>query len=342
MPTMSLPETYKRAVFKELGHPLTVEDAPLKLPGTKELLIKVEACGVCYSDMYSQYNGLGGGFPIVPGHEIIGKVAAVGSDVRDWNVGDRIGAGWHGGHDGTCKACKKGWFQMCDNTAVNGATKEGGYAEYCIIRAESAVHIPANVDAATYAPILCAGLTVFNSIRNMNIRAGETVAVQGLGGLGHLAIQYAKHMGYRVIAISRGTDKEGAARELGADDFIDSSTGDAGEQLAALGGAALAITTASTGETITPLLKGLGILGKLLVLSFPSEFTLNPADLLKYGLSVQFWPSGHPSDAEEAIRFAENNNIKSVIEKFPLSQAQQAFDSILSGKVRFRAVITMD
>ncbi|GFF29147.1 alcohol dehydrogenase [Aspergillus udagawae] len=342
MPTMSLPQTYKRAVFKELGQPLTVEDAPLKLPGTRELLIKVEACGVCYSDMYSQYNGLGGGFPIVPGHEIIGKVAAVGSDVGDWNVGDRIGAGWHGGHDGTCKACKKGWFQMCDNTVVNGATKEGGYAEYCIIRAESAVHIPAHVDAATYAPILCAGLTVFNSIRNMSIKAGETVAVQGLGGLGHLAIQYAKHMGYRVIAISRGADKEGAARELGADDYIDSSQGDAGEQLAALGGAALAITTASTAEAITPLLKGLGILGKLLVLSFPRKLTLDPTDLLKYGLSVQFWPSGHPSDAEEAIRFAENNNIKSVIEKFPLSQAQQAFNSILSGKVRFRAVITMD
>jgi D-arabinose 1-dehydrogenase-like Zn-dependent alcohol dehydrogenase len=198
-------------------------------------------------------------------------------------------------------------------------------AEYCIIRAESAVHIPAHVDAATYAPILCAGLTVFNSIRNMNIKAGETVAVQGLGGLGHLAIQYAKHMGYRVIAISRGADKEGAARELGADDFIDSSQGDAGEQLAALGGAALAITTASTAEAITPLLKGLGILGKLLVLSFPRKLTLDPTDLLKYGLSVQFWPSGHPSDAEEAIRFAENNNIKSVIEKFPLSQAQQAF-----------------
>ncbi|GIC87825.1 uncharacterized protein Aud_004216 [Aspergillus udagawae] len=342
MPTMSLPQTYKRAVFKELGQPLAVEDAPLKLPGSKELLIKVEACGVCYSDMYSQYNGLGGGFPIVPGHEIIGKVAAVGSDVGDWNVGDRIGAGWHGGHDGTCKACKKGWFQMCDNTVVNGATKEGGYAEYCIIRAESAVHIPAHVDAATYAPILCAGLTVFNSIRNMNIKAGETVAVQGLGGLGHLAIQYAKHMGYRVIAISRGADKEGAARELGADDYIDSSQGDAGEQLAALGGAALAITTASTAEAITPLLKGLGILGKLLVLSFPRKLTLDPTDLLKYGLSVQFWPSGHPSDAEEAIRFAENNNIKSVIEQFPLSQAQQAFDSILSGKVRFRAVITMD
>ncbi|GFF59772.1 alcohol dehydrogenase [Aspergillus udagawae] len=339
---MSLPQTYKRAVFKELGQLLTVEDAPLKLPGTRELLIKVEACGVCYSDMYSQYNGLGGGFPIVPGHEIIGKVAAVGSDVGDWNVGDRIGAGWHGGHDGTCKACKKGWFQMCDNTVVNGATKEGGYAEYCIIRAESAVHIPAHVDAATYAPILCAGLTVFNSIRNMSIKAGETVAVQGLGGLGHLAIQYAKHMGYRVIAISRGADKEGAARELGADDYIDSSQGDAGEQLAALGGAALAITTASTAEAITPLLKGLGILGKLLVLSFPRKLTLDPTDLLKYGLSVQFWPSGHPSDAEEAIRFAENNNIKSVIEKFPLSQAQQAFDSILSGKVRFRAVITMD
>jgi D-arabinose 1-dehydrogenase-like Zn-dependent alcohol dehydrogenase len=159
----------------------------------------------------------------------------------------------------------------------------------------------------------------------MNIKAGETVAVQGLGGLGHLAIQYAKRMGYRVIAISRGTDKEKGARELGADGYIDSNTGDAGQQLAALGGAALAISTATTGDAITPLLKGLGILGRLLILSIPSDLTLNPTDLLKHGLSVQFWPSGHPGDAEEAVRFAENNNIKSVIEKFPLSQAQQAF-----------------
>ncbi|KAL2808488.1 chaperonin 10-like protein [Aspergillus granulosus] len=339
---MSLSQTYKRAVFKDLGHPLTVEDAPLKLPAPNELLIKVEACGVCRSDMYSQYNGLGGGFPIVPGHEIIGKVAAVGSDVHDWNVGERIGASWHGGHDGTCRACRKGWFQMCDSTAVNGATKEGGYAEYCLIRSESAVRIPANVDAATYAPILCAGLTVFNSIRNMNIMAGETVAVQGLGGLGHLAIQYAKRMGYRVVAISRGPEKEAAARELGADEYIDSDAGDAGAQLAALGSAALAITTASTGDAITPLLKGLGILGKLLVLSFPSDLTLNPMELLKYGLSVQFWPSGHPGDAEEAVRFAERTDIASVVEKFPLEQAQDAFDAMLSGKVRFRAVITME
>jgi D-arabinose 1-dehydrogenase-like Zn-dependent alcohol dehydrogenase len=202
-------------------------------------------------------------------------------------------------------------------------------AEYSIIRSASAVHIPANVDAATYAPILCAGLTVFNSIRNMNIKAGETVAVQGLGGLGHLAIQYAKRMGYRVIAISRGTDKEKAARELGADDYIDTDKGDAGEQLAALGGAALAVSTAKTGDTITPLLKGLGILGKLLILSIPSDLTLNPTDLLKHGLSVQSWPCGHPGDAEEAVRFAENNNIESVIEKFPLSQAQQAFGMFL-------------
>ncbi|KAL2257304.1 hypothetical protein VTK26DRAFT_346 [Humicola hyalothermophila] len=339
---MSLPQTYKHAVFRGPGHTLTVEDAPLKLPGPHELLIKVEACGVCYSDMYSQYNGLGGGFPIVPGHEIIGKVAAVGSDVRGWSVGDRIGAGWHGGHDGTCKACRKGYFQMCDSPAVNGATKEGGYAEYCLIRSESAVHIPANVDAATYAPILCAGLTVFNAIRNANIRPGETVAVQGLGGLGHLAIQYAKRMGYRVVAISRGSEKEAAARELGADEYIDSNEGDAGEKLAALGSAALVITTASTGEAITPLFKGLGVLGKLLVLSFPSNFTLHPTDLLKHGLSVQFWPSGHPGDAEEAVLFAESTNIASVIEKFPLDQAQQAFESMLSGNVRFRAVITME
>lgn len=194
----------------------------------------------------------------------------------------------------------------------------------------------------------------------MNIKPGETVAVQGLGGLGHLAIQYAKRMGYRVIAISRGTDKEAAARELGADEYIDSDKGDAGEQLAALGGAALAVSTATSAEAITPLLKGLGILGKLLVLSILNDLTLSPADLLKRGLSVQSWPCGHAGDAEDAIRFAERNNVECVIQKFPLSEAQQAFgafhpypfspatlltrlclDSMLSGEARFKAVITM-
>ncbi|KAK3378638.1 chaperonin 10-like protein [Lasiosphaeria ovina] len=341
---MSLPKTYKQAAFKVKGEPLVVGDVPLTLPGPGEILIKVEACGVCYSDMYAQFDGMGGGFPLVPGHEIIGRVAAVGDgvNVNTWKVGSRVGGGWHGGHDGTCTACKKGYFQMCDNAIVNGETKNGGFAEYCLIRAESGVHVPEHVDAAKYAPILCAGVSVFNSVRHLDIPVGETVAVQGLGGLGHLAIQYARRMGYRVVAISRGADKERWARDLGAHEYIDSSKGDIGDQLKALGAAALAISTAASADAITPLLKGLGVRGKLLILSVPGAVPVDTGVMLKRGLSVHSWPGGHHLDNEETIAFTELNGVDCLIERFPLSKAQEAYEAMLTGKVRFRAVLVME
>ncbi|KAK3382230.1 dehydrogenase [Lasiosphaeria ovina] len=339
---MSLPKTYRRAVFPGMGQPLAVEEAPLRTPASNELLVKVEACGVCHSDMYSQYNALGAGFPIAPGHEIIGKVAAVGDAVAGWKVGDRVGGGWHGGHDGTCNACKQGWFNMCDHQAVNGATMDGGYAEYAYLRAEAGVRIPADVDAAKYAPLLCAGITVFNSMRAQKVTPGETVAVQGLGGLGHLAIQYAKFMGYRVVAVSRGADKEKAARALGAHEYVDSSAGDPGEQLKALGGAALVVSTAATSEAMAPLLKGLAIHGKLLVLGIPEKLEFPTLELLRYGCSVQVWPSGHQGDSEDTIAFSKLHGVDCQIERFPLARAREAYDAMMSGTVRFRSVITME
>lgn len=341
---MTLPATYKQAAFKALGEALVIEEVPLQLPGPGEILVKVKACGVCYSDKYAQFNGMGGGFPLVPGHEIIGDVAAVGEgvDAEEWKIGRRVGGGWHGGHDGTCEPCKQGWFQMCDNPIVNGENRNGGYAEYCLLRAEAAVRIPAHVDPAKFAPILCAGVTVFNSIRNMSIKAGSTVAIQGLGGLGHLGVQYARRMGYRVVAVSRGADKEAAARALGAHEYIDSTKGDVGAQLRALGGAALAVTTASTADAITPLLSGLGVLGKLLVLSAPGELPIDTRVMLRRGLSVQSWPSGHSGDTEEAVIFTDLHDVDCVIETFPLADAQKAYEAMLSGTVRFRAVLTME
>ncbi|KAI1477805.1 putative alcohol dehydrogenase [Daldinia eschscholtzii] len=337
---MSLPKTFKRAVFLGKGEGLVVQDSPLELPGDNEVLVKVEACGVCYSDYYGQYNVLGGGFPICPGHEIIGRVAAVGSSVKLWKIGDRVGGGWHGGHDETCNACNEGWYQMCDNQVINGVTKNGGYAEYCILRAEATVRVPEHVDAAKYAPILCAGVSVFNSIRNMNVPVGETVVIQGLGGLGHLGIQYAAHMGYRVVAVSRGADKEKFARELGAHEYIDASKEkDVGEALKALGGARLVVATAPTADSITPYLKGLGILGKLLLLSIPGDLTIDTVTMLKHGSSVQVWPSGHQKDSEDAIKFTELKGIDCMIETFALDQAQAAWDTMKNGTVRFRAVI---
>ncbi|KAK3347208.1 alcohol dehydrogenase [Lasiosphaeria hispida] len=339
---MSLPATYKQAVFKASGQPLVVEETALQPPAKGEVLVKVEACGVCYSDVYAQVNALGGGFPIVPGHEIIGRVAALGEGVVGWNVGDRIGGGWHGGHDGTCRACKKGLNQMCDNLAVNGETRPGGYTEYTTLRYEAAVRIPEGVDAAKYAPILCAGMTMFNSLRHQNIPVGETVAVQGLGGLGHLAVQYANKFGYRVVALSRGADKEKFARQLGAHEYIDTAKEDGGEALRKLGGAALIMVTGPDGKAIPPLIKGLAPVGKLLILSIPGDITINTGALLHYGASIQSWPSGQQIDSEEAIEFTKLQGIDCMVERFPLDKAQDAFDAMLKGTVRFRSVIVME
>ncbi|KAF9891993.1 hypothetical protein FE257_002957 [Aspergillus nanangensis] len=339
---MVLPQTFKQAVFKEAGGPLVIEEVSLTLPGPGEVLVKVEACGVCASDKFAQHNVMGGGFPIVPGHEIIGRVVAIGNEVSGWQIGDRIGGAWHGGHDGVCKACRKGWQQMCENQAVNGITKGGGYAEYCKIRAEAGVRVPDHVDAAKYSPILCAGVTVFNSIRHMNIPVGETVAIQGMGGLGHLAIQYANEFGYRVVAISRGSDKQAFARQLGAHEYINTNNEDASEALQKLGGASLIVTTAPKADHITPLIKGLGILGKLLILSVPGELAVNTSRMLRYGLSVQSWPSGHAADSEDAIAFTELRNVNCMVERFPLEEVNKAYAAMLDGSVRFRAVLTME
>ncbi|PYI03846.1 putative alcohol dehydrogenase [Aspergillus sclerotiicarbonarius CBS 121057] len=341
-PTPTPPQTFKQAVFKSLGAPLVIEEAPILHPGPGQLLVKVEACGVCFSDVFAQNNIMGGGFPLIPGHEIVGHVAAIGENVSEWTVGQRVGGAWHGGHDGTCRACRKGWYQMCDNAVVNGETKNGGYAEYCLLNANAAVRVPTHVSATKYAPILCAGVAVFNSIRHQNITPGSTVAVQGLGGLGHLAIQYAARMGYRVVAISRDSQKEAMVRELGAHEYIDSSKGDAGVALQELGGASLIVSTAPSAEVMPPLLKGLGILGKLLILSVPGPVPVDTGIMLKYGVSVQVWPCGHATDTEDAIAFTELQNINCMVEEFPLEKANEALESMLKGTVRFRAVLTME
>ncbi|CAG8203980.1 unnamed protein product [Penicillium salamii] len=339
---MSLPKFYKQAVFKEAGGPLTVEQTSLVLPAAGEVLVKVEACGVCFSDHLAQSYGLHGSFPITPGHEIIGKVAAVGDRVSQWQVGDRIGGAWHGGHDGTCPACRKGHYQMCDLGIINGVTKNGGYAEYCILRAEAGVRIPTHVEASKYAPVLCAGVTVLNSMRRMNVPPGSIVAIQGLGGLGHLAIQYANRFGWRVVALSRDSRKEKFVRDLGAHEYIDGSKEDPAEALQKLGGASLIVTTAPDPKVIPPLLKGLDILGKLLVLAVPGELVLDTKLMIPRGLSVHAWPSGHALDSEEAIQFTELQGVNCMVETFPLDKAKEAYEAMTKGTVRFRAVITME
>ncbi|KAB8074488.1 putative alcohol dehydrogenase [Aspergillus leporis] len=338
----SLPSTYKHAVFKEQGGNLVLEEVNLTLPKRGEVLLKVEACGVCHSDHFAQVNAMGGGLPRVPGHEIIGRIAAVGEGETNWKVGDRAGGAWHGAHDGTCRACKKGLFQMCDNEQVNGISRNGGYAEYCLLNAEATVRIPDHVDAAKYAPILCAGVTVFNSIRQMNIPAGEIVVIQGLGGLGHLALQYANKFGYRVVALSRGSGKEEFARKLGAHEYIDASKEDPVQALQKLGGASLIVSTAPSPELINPLIQGLGVLGKLLILSIVGGIEVHTGLLASKGKSIWSWPSGHATDSEEAIAFAQLQGIDCMVEKFPLEKSNEAFAAMMEGSVRFRAVLTMN
>ncbi|KAB8237524.1 chaperonin 10-like protein [Aspergillus alliaceus] len=340
---MALPKTYRRATFKEAGKPLVIEEKELTLPPKGEILVKVEACGVCHSDVFLQDGGLlGRGFPNTPGHEFIGRVVAFGEGVTEWKIGDRAGGAWHAGHDGTCSTCRRGNFQMCDAREINGESREGGYAEYATLRTEAAVRVPENVDAANYAPILCAGVTVYNGMKQMKIPPGSTVAVQGLGGLGHLAIQYANRFGWRVIAISRNRDKEAFARKLGAHEFVAASEGDVGEQLQGLGGVELVVATAPDAKSMMSLMMGLKALGKLLVLSVAGDVPLSSGRMITHGLSVHGWPAGHALDTEEAIVFTEQQDVSCWIEKFPLEQANEAYEAMKKGTVRFRAVITME
>jgi len=336
-----LPKTYKAAVFEKANAPLVFKDIELTPPSKGQVLVKVIAAGVCHSDAGVQAGAFGNSFPIIPGHEIIGNIAAVGEGESRWKVGDRVGGPWHGGHDGVCKQCQRGQFQMCQNGAINGVTKDGGYAEYVLLRTEAVVNVPTDVDPIEYAPILCAGITVFNSIRKLSIPPGELVAIQGLGGLGHLAVQYANKMGYRVAALSSGDKKRDFAHKLGAHEYIDTSKEDPCKKLQELGGAALIVATAPNSKAIGPLTGGLEAGGRLLVLAPCGGIEVSSIDLITKAAGVVGFPSGHALDSEEAIAFTKLHNIRCMVEKFPLKDAQKAFDHMLSGDVRFRSVLVM-
>lgn len=338
----NLPDTYKAAVVETVGGPLVLKDLPMKQAGPGQILIKVLACGICGTDKFEQQGILPHPSPIVMGHEFVGDVVAVGSDVTRFILGDRVGGTWHGGHDSVCRSCQRGAFQMCDNAVVNGVSFDGGYAEYALLRVEAAVPLPKDADPVETAPFLCAGVTVFNGIRKMHVEQGNLVAIQGLGGLGHLAVQYARAMGYRVVAISCGASKREFAGKLGAHEYIDSSTQDPAEVLIAMGGAALIVATAPNPTAIGKLANGLQTQGKLLVLPIVGPIEVDTAALVLKGVSVAGWPCGHALDCVETVEFAKRHGIRCYTEGFPLSQAQKAFDHMASGKVRFRAVLTMD
>ncbi|KAI1822877.1 alcohol dehydrogenase [Xylaria intraflava] len=337
----ALPSTYKAAVIVEANKPLVIQDIPLQQPGPGQVLVKVIACGVCHSDLFVANGAFGPIFPRIPGHEVVGEVAAIGEGVTRVSKGDRVGGQWHGSHDNTCRACNRGLFQMCDTQKINGVTKDGGYAEFVLLRAEAVSRIPKDLDPAEVAPLLCAGVTTFNSMRKQHIEQGNVVAVQGLGGLGHLAVQFASKMGYRTVAISSGGSKRDFARQLGAHDYIDTSKEDTNERLQSMGGAAMIVSTAPDAKSISPLIGGLHAGGKLIVLAPVGPVAFDTGVMIDKGISVVGWPSGHALDSEETIQFAQTHGIRCMVEKFPLSEVEKAMEACRSGRVRFRGVLLM-
>jgi len=312
-------------------------------PRETEVRIKVEACGVCHSDMMVK-EGMWPGlqYPRIPGHEIAGRIDAVGNRVQGWKVGQRVGVGWHGGHCFHCEPCRRGHFILCKFEKITGFSHDGGYAEYMISPAEAVAAIPEDLPAEDAAPLLCAGITVFNALRNSGAKPGDKVAVQGVGGLGHLGIQYAHQMGFETIALNRGSDKQPLALKLGARHYIDTASGSPAEALQKLGGARLVLATAPDAKSISALVGGLAPDGKLLVIGAAMEpLSISALDLIGARRGIQGWPSGTAIDSEDTLRFSAMSGVRPMIEKFPLARVAEAYDRMISGKVRFRAVLTM-
>jgi D-arabinose 1-dehydrogenase-like Zn-dependent alcohol dehydrogenase len=325
------------------GGNFEIVERPIPQPGRDEVRIKVEACGVCHSDVLVKENYWPGiQYPRVPGHEIAGRIDAIGPDVTLWKPGQRVGVGWHGGHCFECEPCRRGDFVNCKFEKITGIHFDGGYAEFVIVGAEAVASMPDDLAADDAAPLLCAGITVFNALRNVGARAGDTVAVQGLGGLGHLGIQYARQMGFRTLAIGRGADKQSLAKKLGAHEYIDSAAGDPAQALQKLGGANVVLATAPDSKSMSALVDGLSPRGTLLVIGAGSDpLTMLPAQLIVGSKRIQGWASGTARDSEDTLNFSVLSGVRPMIERYPLEKAAEGYQQMLSGKARFRVVLTM-
>jgi len=332
--------TMKAVQVTKANGPFEVVQRDIPEPGPGQIRIKVEACGICHSDAFVKAGAFPGlVMPRIPGHEIAGRVDAVGQNVNMWKKGDRAGVGWHGGHCFECNACRKGLFINCEKAQVTGISYDGGYAEYAVVPSAAAARIPEALDAADAGPLLCAGVTTYNALRNSGARPGDTVAVQGIGGLGHLAVQYAARMGFRTVAISSGADKEELARQLGAHEYVDTAKVPAAEGLKKLGGADLVLATAPHATAIGSTVDGLKARGKLLIVAAPFEPMQIGALPLLSGKTIAGWPSGSSIDSEETMAFSALTGVRPRIEKFKLDQAEEAFAKMMENKVRFRAVL---
>ena len=334
----------KAAQISKPGADFELVERDIPEPGAGQVRVKVEACGICHSDFVVK-EGLWPGlqYPRVPGHEVAGRIDAVGSNVTQWKTGQRVGVGWHGGHDFDCEQCRRGDFAMCANRKVTGIDFDGGYAEYMIAPAEAVALIPDELPAEEAGPFMCAGVTVYNALRNSGARGGDIVAVHGIGGLGHLGVQYARRMGFHTVALGRGKDKEALAKKLSAHRYIDTEASEVVTELQKLGGARVILATAPSAKAISALVDGLAPSGNLLVPAAPNEpLTMSVLPLVMGRRSVVGWYSGTAKDSQDTLEFSASTGVHPMIEKYPLSRVSEAYQQMHSGKVRFRVVLTME
>ena len=332
----------KAVQVEKPNSPLQLVEREIPAPGPRQVRIKVEACGVCHSDMFTVTGGYPGiQYPRVPGHEVIGTLDAVGADVPEWKTGARVGVGWHGGHCGHCPSCRRGDFITCATGQIPGISYDGGYAQYMLAPFEALASVPQEISSADAAPLLCAGITTFNALRHSGAQPGDTVAVLGIGGLGHLGVQFAAKMGFQTIAIARGADKGPLAKKLGAHEYLDSTEVNVAEHLTRVGGARVILATVTDAKSMSAVVNGLSVDGKLLVVGAAAEpIEVSSLSLILGRRSISGWPSGTSSDSQDTLRFSVLSQIRPMIEKFPLDQAPQAYARMMSGNARFRVVIT--
>jgi D-arabinose 1-dehydrogenase-like Zn-dependent alcohol dehydrogenase len=334
----------KAAQITKPGGEFEFVEREIPRPGPHQVRTKVEACGICHSDVLVT-EGLWPGlqYPRVPGHEIAGRIDEIGSDVRHWTKGQRVGVGWHGGHCFVCDPCRRGEFSMCSNRKITGIDFDGGYSEYMVVGVEAVAAIPDELPAEEAGPFMCAGVTVFNALRNSGARAGDVVAVHGIGGLGHLGVQYARQMGFKTVAIGRGKDKEELARKLGAHHYIDSDATNGALELQKFGGARVILATAPSGKAISSLIEGLSANGEAIIPAAPQDpLSFNAFSLISGKRSVVGAYSGTARDSQDTLEFSRQTGVHPMIEKFPLSRVNDAYEQMHSGRVRFRAVLMME
>jgi D-arabinose 1-dehydrogenase-like Zn-dependent alcohol dehydrogenase len=333
----------KAAQISKPGGAFEIVEREIPRPGAGQVRVRVLACGICHSDQLVKENLWPGlQYPRVPGHEVVGVIDEAGAGVTTWRIGERVGIGWHGGQDNTCAACRRGDFVNCEQERITGFSYDGGYEEYMVAPIEALARVPDGLSAEDAAPLMCAGITTFNALRHSGAGPGDLVAIHGVGGLGHLGIQFAAKFGYQVVAIGRGPGNATLAAKLGAGRYIDSAAVNAAEELTKMGGARVILTTAPNSKSMSALFDGLGANGTMVVVgATPEAIEVSPIQLIRGRKNLQGWAGGAASDSEDTMRFAAASGVRPMIEKFPLAKANEAYDRMMSGKAEFRVVLTI-